>query len=56
VSKRKLVLANNPLFSGPALQERAKSSIPYREIAVVNIDRDPNQPRVNFDEEKLREP
>lgn len=55
MSKRKLVLANNPLLSGPALDEREKSGIPYREIAVTNIERDPNQPRVNFDQEKLSE-
>jgi ParB family chromosome partitioning protein len=29
--------------------------IPYRELALTAIDRDPNQPRVNFDEEKLKE-
>ena len=55
MSKRKLVLANNPLLSGPAFAERESSAIPYREISISEIDRDPNQPRVNFEEEKLNE-
>jgi len=55
MSKRKLVLANNPLLSGPTYDERARSGIPYREIPVSSIDTDPNQPRVNFDEERLNE-
>ncbi len=55
MSKRKLVLANNPLLSGPALDEREKSGIPYREILISHIERDPNQPRVNFDQDKLSE-
>jgi ParB family chromosome partitioning protein len=53
--KKPLVLANNPLFSGPKLQDRERVGIPYREIELALIDRDPNQPRVNFDEEKLNE-
>ncbi|MBX7136822.1 MAG: ParB/RepB/Spo0J family partition protein [Oligoflexia bacterium] len=52
---KKLVLANNPLLSGPAYEDRTRSGIPYREIQVSAIDTDPNQPRVTFDEEKLRE-
>lgn len=55
MSKRKLVLSNNPLLSGPPLEERERSGIPYRQIPISVIDRDPNQPRVNFDEERLRE-
>lgn len=55
MSKRKLVLANNPLLSGPKLEERDRSGIPYRELPISAIDRDPNQPRVTFDEEKLSE-
>lgn len=55
MSKKKLLLANNPLLSGPALQERDKIGIPYREISISSIDRDPNQPRITFDEEKLKE-
>ncbi len=55
MSRRKLVLSNNPLLSGPPLEERERSGIPYRQIPISVIDRDPNQPRVNFDEEKLRE-
>lgn len=52
---KKLVFANNPLLSGPALNQREGAGIPYREVAVSSIDRDPNQPRVNFDQEKLEE-
>ena len=55
MSKRKLNLVNNPLFSGPTFQERDRIGTPYREIPIAAIDRDPNQPRVTFDEEKLRE-
>lgn len=52
---KKLTLANNPLFSGPALQDRDQEVIPYKEISIDSISRDPNQPRVNFDEEKIAE-
>ena len=55
MTKRKLVLANNPLLSGPKLEERERTGIPYRELQLALIDRDPNQPRVNFDEERLNE-
>jgi len=55
MSKRKLNLVNNPLFSGPTFQERDRIGTPYREIPISAIDRDPNQPRVTFDEEKLKE-
>ncbi len=53
--KGKLVLANNPLLSGPAYNERDRIGIPYRVLAVNAIDPDPNQPRVSFDEERLDE-
>lgn len=55
MSKRKLIFANNPLLSGPALQDRERTGIPYREIPISAIERDPNQPRTHFDEEKLQE-
>lgn len=55
MSKRKLVLAKNPLLSGPALDERTKLGSPYREIDIGLIDPDPNQPRTSFDPEKLNE-
>ncbi len=55
MTKRKLVLANNPLLSGPRLEDRERTGIPYRELSLSLIDRDPNQPRVNFDEERLNE-
>lgn len=53
--KKKLVLANNPLLSGPALQDRDKIGVPYRELKISSIERDPKQPRVSFDPEKLQE-
>jgi ParB family chromosome partitioning protein len=65
MSKRKLLLANNPLLAGPNLDERvrpfvpstpaAKSASPYREVLLSEIHRDPSQPRKVFDEEKIRE-
>jgi len=55
MSKRKLVLANNPLLGGPSLDERAKGGIPYKEVPLIAIAADPNQPRRTFDEEKLQE-
>jgi ParB family chromosome partitioning protein len=66
-SKRKLILANNPLLSGPALRDRdtpASGSVnpsqsagatPFREIRVDLIDADSNQPRVEFNQERLEE-
>jgi ParB family chromosome partitioning protein len=55
MARKKLVLANNPLLAGPAFEARERSGSPYRELPISAIDRDPNQPRVNFDEEKLQE-
>ncbi len=55
MTQKKLILSNNPLLSGPKFDERERFGIPYREIALALIDRDPNQPRVNFDEDRLSE-
>lgn len=55
MAKKKLLLANNPLLSGPGLQERDRAGIPYRELKVASIQRDPKQPRVTFDPDKLQE-
>ena len=55
MSKRSFSFANNPLMAGPALDERSKGGIPYREIPLSAIEADPHQPRQNFDEEKLSE-
>ena len=55
MSKRSFSFANNPLMAGPALDERSRGGIPYREIPLSAIEPDPHQPRQNFDEEKLRE-
>jgi len=55
MTKRGFSFANNPLMQGPALDERAKGGIPYREIPLSAIEADPNQPRRTFDQEKLQE-
>ena len=55
MSKRSFSFANNPLLGGPALEERSKGGIPYREVTISSIERDPNQPRQVFDQEKLQE-
>lgn len=55
MSKRSFSFANNPLMQGPALEERVRGGIPYREIPLSAIEADPNQPRRTFDEEKLQE-
>lgn len=55
MSRKKLVFANNPLLSGPALRDREKIGIPYRVLAIDSIDRDKKQPRRSFDEERLSE-
>jgi ParB family chromosome partitioning protein len=55
MSKRSFSFANNPLMQGPALDERSRGGVPYREIPLSAIEADPNQPRQNFDSEKLQE-
>jgi len=55
MSKRSFSFANNPLMAGPALEERARGGIPYREIPISAIEADPNQPRRSFDVDKLQE-
>jgi len=42
-------------MAGPALEERSRGGIPYREIPVSAIEADPHQPRRSFDEAKLQE-
>lgn len=55
MTKRGFSFANNPLMQGPALDERSKGGIPYRDIPLSAIEADPNQPRRSFDTEKLQE-
>lgn len=55
MSKKNFLFSNNPLLSGPKFDDRLKSGIPYREVPIELIERDPNQPRVHFDQEKLQE-
>lgn len=42
-------------MAGPALDERSRGGVPYREIPLSAIEPDPNQPRRSFDAEKLQE-
>jgi ParB family chromosome partitioning protein len=42
-------------MQGPALEERSRGGVPYREIPLSAIEADPNQPRRTFNEEKLQE-
>jgi ParB family chromosome partitioning protein len=55
MSKRSFSFSNNPLMQGPALDERGKGGVPYKEIPISAIEADPNQPRQTFDQEKLQE-
>lgn len=55
MSKRGFSFANNPLLSGPALDERTSGGVPYKVLPLSAVERDPNQPRTNFDAEKLNE-
>ncbi len=55
MTKRGFSFANNPLMQGPALDERTRGGIPYREIPLSAIEADPNQPRRTFDQDKLQE-
>ncbi len=52
---KKINLANNPLFAGPALKERQENTTPYKEMFIDHIKFDPSQPRKEFDQEKLNE-
>ncbi|MGI6681463.1 MAG: hypothetical protein ACOX3T_08320 [Bdellovibrionota bacterium] len=54
MAAKKINLANNPLFAGPALKERQEISTPYKEILVDLIQLDKTQPRKDFDEEKVK--
>jgi ParB family chromosome partitioning protein len=42
-------------MAGPALEDRARGGIPYREIPISAIEADPHQPRRSFDGDKLQE-
>lgn len=55
MSKRSFSFSNNPLMQGPALDERGRAGVPYKEIPISAIEADPNQPRQTFDQEKLQE-
>ena len=52
---KKFGLARDPLTSGPSFMQREAVGIPYREVAVSSVDRDTNQPRVEFDKNALKE-
>jgi ParB family chromosome partitioning protein len=55
MTKKPLRFNINPLLSGPSLEARTKSGSPYRELDIDEIDFDPEQPRREFDAEKLAE-
>jgi ParB family transcriptional regulator, chromosome partitioning protein len=57
MNKRRILLANNPLLSGPTLKDRERAGVvsPYRELLLSDITPDPSQPRRDFDQDKLRE-
>jgi len=55
MTKRSFSFSNNPLLAGPGLDERAKGSGPYREIALSAIEKDASQPRQHFDPDALKE-
>ncbi len=55
MAKKKLNFNYNPLLSGPSLSSRSRMGSPYREIAVAEIDVDPDQPRRAFATESLAE-
>ena len=67
MARKKLNLANNPLLSSSrsfskrnavkSVESEAsiQTKTSYKEIALNSIERDQNQPRVNFDQEKLKE-
>jgi ParB family transcriptional regulator, chromosome partitioning protein len=55
MNRRKLLLANNPLLSGPSLKDRGKPFSPYKNIDLELLIPDPSQPRREFDDLKLKE-
>lgn len=55
MARKPLKFQVNPLLSGPTLEARTKSGSPYREIALGDIDVDPDQPRRSFDDQSLAE-
>lgn len=59
MSKRKLLLANNPLLAGPKLQERTRrseeTSFHSFELPLDLIESDPDQPRREFDASRITE-
>lgn len=55
MAKKPIRFSVNPLLSGPSLEARNKSGSPYRELELSEIDVDPEQPRQEFDQEKLAE-
>lgn len=55
MAAKKINLANNPLFAGPALKERQEITVPYKEILIDLIKFDETQPRKEFNQEKLLE-
>ncbi len=55
MARKSVSLSNNPLFGGPSLQDRDMGGSPYRELAISDIDVDPDQPRRLFNDDALAE-
>lgn len=55
MARKNVKFSINPLLSGPTLGERGRMGSPYRELAVDDIDVDPDQPRKVFGESALDE-
>ena len=55
MAKKKLNFKSNPLFSGPSLHQRVSEGSPYREVAIEDIDVDPDQPRGIFNQDSIKE-
>lgn len=53
MTRKNISFDRNPLFSGPSLEVRSKSSTPFRNISISEIDIDTAQPRRNFETESL---
>lgn len=55
MARKSLKFELNPLFSGPTLESRVRQGNPYRELPLVDLDVDPDQPRRVFNSDALSE-
>ena len=54
MTRKPITFNTNPLLNGPSLNERVRAGNPYRELNLIDIDVDPEQPRRVFDEEAIK--